>query len=270
MNRMRLMIIGILCAGAAAAGIFFAVNAGRRASPSAEFRPSKISAAAYKLETEGNLIAARDAYQQIIIEHAGDPGVLSWQKKVEDINLQLLFSPTITPGSVQYEIVSGDSLEKIARDHKTTVELIKRCNNMSSDNIFPGRKIKVWNAPFNILVDKSQNILMLKCDDDIIKTYTVATGKNNCTPIGTFRIIEKIVNPPWFKPGGKMIPHGDPENILGTRWMGLNKESYGIHGTMDPKSLGLQATAGCVRMRNAEVEELYSIVPVGTEVTIID
>jgi len=67
-----------------------------------------------------------------------------------------------------------------------------------------------------------------------------------------------------------MIPPGDPENILGTRWMGLDKESYGIHGTTDPKSLGLQATAGCVRMRNSEVEQLYSIVPVGTEVTIID
>jgi lipoprotein-anchoring transpeptidase ErfK/SrfK len=73
----------------------------------------------------------------------------------------------------------------------------------------------------------------------------------------------------WYKDGAA-VPPGSPENILGTRWMGLSKEGYGIHGTTEPGSLGKQATAGCVRMLNAEVEELYGILPEGTEVTIID
>jgi lipoprotein-anchoring transpeptidase ErfK/SrfK len=67
-----------------------------------------------------------------------------------------------------------------------------------------------------------------------------------------------------------MIPAGNPQNILGSRWLGLDKEGYGIHGTTEPQSLGKQATAGCVRMQNSEVEQLYSIVPKGTEVTIVD
>jgi lipoprotein-anchoring transpeptidase ErfK/SrfK len=108
-------------------------------------------------------------------------------------------------------------------------------------------------------------------DEEIVKTYTVATGANNLTPVGTFKIVEKIPNPPWFKSGAaKPIPPQDPENILGTRWLGLSVPSYGIHGTTDPKSLGKQVTQGCVRMANSDVEELYIIVPKGTEVTIVD
>ncbi|MBM3248214.1 MAG: L,D-transpeptidase, partial [Candidatus Omnitrophica bacterium] len=57
---------------------------------------------------------------------------------------------------------------------------------------------------------------------------------------------------------------------LGTRWMGFDIPEYGIHGTTEPESIGKQATKGCVRMINKDVEELYSILPVGTEVTIID
>jgi lipoprotein-anchoring transpeptidase ErfK/SrfK len=52
--------------------------------------------------------------------------------------------------------------------------------------------------------------------------------------------------------------------------MGFNLAGYGIHGTVEPQNLGKQVTQGCVRMSNPQVEELYAIVPQGTEVTIID
>ena len=119
-------------------------------------------------------------------------------------------------------------------------------------------------------MDKSQNILTLKCNDEIIKTYNVATGTNNSTPVGTFKIGNKLVNPVWYKEGA-VVPAGSPENILGTRWLGFDDlPSYGIHGTTEPQSIGKQSTAGCVRMINAEVEELYSLLPIGTEVTVVD
>jgi lipoprotein-anchoring transpeptidase ErfK/SrfK len=66
------------------------------------------------------------------------------------------------------------------------------------------------------------------------------------------------------------VPADSPKNILGSRWLGLSEKSYGIHGTTEPQSIGRQVTSGCVRMRNSDVEELYQIVPEGTEVVIID
>jgi len=76
-----------------------------------------------------------------------------------------LFSPVITPKSTAYQIKPGDTLAKIAKEFNTTVELIKKSNNLTEDKILPGKKIKVWTVPFTILVDKTQNVLFLKCDE---------------------------------------------------------------------------------------------------------
>ena len=242
----------------------FVSGSGRQAG-----QGSSQSAAARDREYQGDVAGARQEYQRLINDFPNSREVIVWQKKTQELNLKLLFSSVVTPESIEYEIKPGDSLDKIAKEHGTTVDLIKKSNNLASDNIFPGKKIRVWTAPFSIVVDKSQNTLLLKTGDTVFKAYTVATGLNNSTPVGTFKIIEKIPNPPWYKPGS-VIPAGSPANILGTRWLGLTKEGYGIHGTTDPKSLGNQVTAGCIRMANQDVEELYSIVPVGIEVTIVD
>jgi lipoprotein-anchoring transpeptidase ErfK/SrfK len=224
---------------------------------------------AKNLQAKGDLQGLKTVYLKLVNDFPNSEGVMNWQKNIDNINIRLLFSPVITPRSVLYEIKPGDTLTKIAREFKTTPELIKKSNNLIDDRINPGKKIKVWTAPFNILVDKSQNILILKTDEEIIKTYVVSTGKNNCSPVGTFKITSKLVNPTWFK-AGAVVPANSPDNILGTRWMGIDKPSYGIHGTTEPQSLGRQVTQGCVRMSNPEVEELYTIVPIGTEVVIVD
>jgi lipoprotein-anchoring transpeptidase ErfK/SrfK len=220
-------------------------------------------------EAKGNLLEAKVTYQRLINEFPNSSEIMNWQKRVEDINIKLLFSPTIVSKSTLYTIKPGDTLVKIAQGFKTTPDLIIKSNNLSDTKIFPGRKIKVWTAPFSILVDKSQNTLILKSDEEIIKTYIVSTGKNNSTPTGNFKITSKLINPTWFK-AGAVVPAGSPENILGSRWLGLDIAGYGIHGTTDPQSLGKQVTQGCVRLSNPDVEELYIIVPIGTEVVIVD
>jgi len=226
-------------------------------------------AQAKESESKGDFLEESLAYQKLVNHFVSSPDMAKWQKKLEDLNIKLLFSPVVTPQSELYEIKPGDTLAKIAKQFNTTVELISKSNNLSSDRIIPGRKIKIWKAPFTIFVDKSQNILLLKTGEEVFKTYTVSTGKDNCTPVGTFKIVNKLPNPTWFKSGAVVSP-GSPDNVLGTRWMGFDLSGYGIHGTTEPQNLGKQVTEGCVRMSNAEVEELYTIVPVGTEVTVVD
>jgi LysM repeat protein len=220
-------------------------------------------------EAKGNLLDAKNAYQILVAEFPNSSEIVKWQRKLEDINIKLLFSPSVTDKTILYDIRPGDTLTKIANEFKTTVDLIKKSNNLLNDNIVPGRKIKVWTVPFSILIDKSQNVLILKADEEVIKTYVVSTGTNNSTPTGNFKIVNKLTNPTWFK-AGAVVSSGSPDNILGSRWLGFDLPGYGIHGTTEPQSLGKQVTQGCVRMFNADVEELYTIVPVGTEVTIVD
>ncbi len=268
-RRLVLGIIIILIAAVISVALIKKINCPCQIKTGRFTSASSLSTKAVAFLNKGNLFAAKSMYQQMINDFPNSRQVINWQKKVEEINIRLLFSPVLTPKSVLYEIKPGDTLAKIAREFKTTPDLIKKSNRLSDDKIAPGRKIKVWAAPFSIVVDKSQNTLILKTDEEVIKTYVVSTGKNNSTPVGTFKIVNKLANPTWFKTGA-VIPSGSSENILGSRWLGFDLAGYGIHGTTEPQNLGKQVTQGCVRMANSDVEELYTLIPVGTEVTIVD
>ena len=172
--------------------------------------------------------------------------------------------------SVAHEIKAGDTLTRISRKYHVTADLIRRINPIEGDKLMLGSKLKIPTVKLSVVVDKSQNSLILKGDEEVFKTYVVSTGANNSTPVGVFKITNKLINPTWYKSDGKVIPYGDPANLLGTRWMGLTKKGYGIHGTLELEKLGQQITDGCVRMKNEEAEELYGLLTPGTEVTIVD
>lgn len=180
-----------------------------------------------------------------------------------------MLEPAPDAHSVIYEVKPGDNLTVIAKKNRVTAEMIQRVNHLSGDRIRPGKKLKIPAYKFSAVVDKSLNTLVLKGDEEILKTYVVATGKGNSTPAGVFKITDKLVNPAWYKVGA-VVPNNSPANELGSRWMGISAKSYGIHGTIHPETLGGQVTAGCVRMSNEDVEELYSYLIPGAEVTIVD
>lgn len=103
----------------------------------------------------------------------------------------------------------------------------------------------------------------------ILKTYRVAVGApRSPSPAGKFRVVTRVVNPTWYPPG-KVVPPG-PGNPLGPRWIGLDRKGYGIHGTNSPNSIGGAKSRGCIRMRNADVVELFEWVKLGDAVELYD
>lgn len=220
-------------------------------------------------EKREDLVNARDAYQLILTKYQNVDNILEAQEELGRLNVKILFSPIITDKDVLYKVEPGDTLLKIARRFGTTVDLIKSSNSLESDIIQIRSKLKVSTVRYRISIDKSRNILTVFSDDTIIKTYLVSTGKNNSTPVGSFKIVNRLKDPVWYKQGA-IVPAESPDNILGSRWLGFSEKGYGIHGTTDPKSVGSQATQGCIRMFNSDVEELYIIIPIGTKVTIVD
>ena len=221
------------------------------------------------LESDGKKMEAKTAYQKLMSEHPDSDQIESIQKHLGELNLGIITSKIETPDTIMHDVQPGDSLGKLAKQYGTTVDLIKKSNNLKSDVIRAGQSLRIWKGQFSIFVDKSQNILILKSGDEVVKVYNVSTGENNSSPVGTFKIVSKLVDPVWFK-SGAVVPPQSPDNVLGTRWMGFDIAGFGIHGTTEPDKIGQQVTAGCVRMRNAEVEELYTLIPMGTSVQIVD
>ncbi len=229
----------------------------------------ELYAQASLLRQNGEMLEAKKVYQEILAEYASFEKIEEVNNTLSDMNMKIIFSNTPVPQAVVHEVGSGDTLGKLAKKYNTTVDLIRRSNNLKGDTIHVGQKLRVWQGNFNVFVDKSQNVLMLKDGDEVLKVYKVSTGENNSTPVGKFKITSKLVDPVWFN-RGVVVPPDSPQNVLGSRWLGFDMPGYGIHGTIEPETIGQQVTAGCVRMNNRDVEELYSLLPLGTEVVIVD
>jgi L,D-transpeptidase ErfK/SrfK len=120
-------------------------------------------------------------------------------------------------------------------------------------------------AARRIVISFPDRKLALLEGERLLKIYDVAVGKPSTpSPAGEFQIINHVANPTWYGPERAVGP--GPNNPVGTRWMGLSKIGYGIHGTNVPGSIGKAASHGCIRMRNRDVEELFDLVGVGVTV----
>jgi len=116
-----------------------------------------------------------------------------------------------------------------------------------------------------IVVSIPDRKLALLDSGKVVKIYQTAVGApKSPSPTGSFKIIRRVVDPTWSS-NGKVAGPGK-SNPVGTRWIGLSIKGYGIHGTNAPSSIGRNASHGCVRMRNRDVEELYTMVSVGDSV----
>jgi lipoprotein-anchoring transpeptidase ErfK/SrfK len=102
-------------------------------------------------------------------------------------------------------------------------------------------------------------------DDRVIRTFEIAVGApHSPSPTGVFTVVNHIEIPTWYYKG-KVVGPGT-NNPVGTRWIGLSAPGYGLHGTNVPSSIGKNASHGCIRLRNADVEQLFKLVAVGDQV----
>lgn len=190
-----------------------------------------------------------------------------------DLSDKVHFGATPSSGMTTYTIARGDVLSRVADAHRTEYRFIQRLNKLQNDRVRIGQRLKVPQAPVTVIVFKKDFELTILFNGCALRVYDVATGKNDKTPESTFTIGTKMVNPDWYSPDGKVYKYGSEENILGTRWLAFENtdehQGFGIHGTKFPESIGTEASMGCIRMRNQEVEELYDLVPRGSQVHIV-
>jgi lipoprotein-anchoring transpeptidase ErfK/SrfK len=119
-----------------------------------------------------------------------------------------------------------------------------------------------------IVVSIPHRKLALVEGGQVAKVYPIAVGApGSPSPAGEFKVVTRITDPTYYSPG-VVIPAG-AGNPLGPRWIGLSKKSFGIHGTNEPRSIGRRASHGCIRMRNADVTELFELVQPGDTVELI-
>lgn len=210
------------------------------------------------------------------------------------INETLVFSPTVVEGdplAEAYVIRSGDSLSKIAATANLGVDwrFLQRVNRISDPRrIREGQTIKLVRGPFHAEISKSEFRLDLYADMPTsagggrvyIASYPVGLGEYSSTPVGAWvvRKDSRLINPPWTNPRtGEYFSADNPENPIGERWVGLEGvdattsqiSGIGIHGTIEPQSIGTDASMGCVRMLTGDVDVVYELLTEGGSTVVI-
>ncbi len=166
-----------------------------------------------------------------------------------------------------YVVKSNDQFAVFARRYNVPWEYLAKLNHVDPKKIQPGQQLKVIKGPFSAIVELNGFLLTLHAYGYYVRSYPIGIGKDGATPLGKFTVLKKVKNPQYTDPQGNVIDGGDPNNPLGVRWLDLGN-SYGIHGTIAPNSIGKAESRGCLRLRNEDVEEVYDMLAVGSEVTI--
>jgi lipoprotein-anchoring transpeptidase ErfK/SrfK len=231
--------------------------------------------------TAGDLLGARTQLNTALLSGSLDAAdTTAVKKQMAEINQTLVFSPKQFPkdplGGI-YTVKSGDRMAAIGVSHNIPYELLLPLNRMTdARKLRYGQALKVINGPFHAVITKSKFTLDVYLgspagpDSTYITTFNVGLGTDNSTPTGTWKIKDKVTHPAYFPPaehpGPTLLPD-DPKNPLGPYWMGLEgtdglavgQRSYGIHGTIDPTSIGKQSSMGCIRLKNEDVEIVYKL-----------
>ena len=152
--------------------------------------------------------------------------------------------------------------------------IVRPARKIVKPRVTPSRLPSVYRTV--VTIDRAHFKLRLFKRLKFFKSYGVAVGQPAYpTPTGRFSITNKQVNPAWTAPNspwagelaGTTTPGGSAANPLRARWMGITN-GVGIHGTSQEWSIGSRASHGCIRMRVADVIDLYRRVPVGAPVLI--
>jgi lipoprotein-anchoring transpeptidase ErfK/SrfK len=260
------------------------------AAPAGTLTPTASTSAVQSLVSEGDrlvasgkLVEARAVYSRALLHpEAASADKAALRTKLTTINDDLVFSTKVTPGDPlveSYKVVSGDSLVRIRRNQELAVDwrFIQRVNRMANPNALKvGQTLKLVRGPFHAVVNKSEyrmDVFTGAPDEPdrwiYIRSYRVGLGEGNSTPVGTYTVKRnsKLVNPHWVNPRtGEKFDANDPKNPIGEYWIGWQgvgasavNTGYGIHGTIEPDSIGQQRSMGCVRLGSEDVAQVYEM-----------
>src|SRR5687767_9554184 len=183
--------------------------------------------------------------------------------------------------------------EKLAERFHTTEELLKKLNDgVDLNTVQAGQNLNVpvveRNAPATggevarvVVSDGGGYVQALDASGRVLYHFPATLGSDySPSPTGDYRITKIARNPSWhYQPAllenvpddepDAVLPAG-PNNAVGTVWMQLSKEHFGIHGTSAPESIGYTTSNGCVRLTNWDAEFLSQRLKPNTPVTFRD
>ncbi|MEZ6127792.1 MAG: L,D-transpeptidase family protein [Planctomycetaceae bacterium] len=218
------------------------------------------------LKTTGETLQAHAILSRLYWKH---PELRTFMaERMEETSAEIYASPNIHFAD-PYVVEFGETLDGIALKFDVPWQYLGRLNSVTPETLQAGQQLKVLKGPFGAVIDLKRFEMTLHAHGWFVRRYTIGIGKDNGTPTGTFTVQNKLENPTWYDPNGGQVAGDDPTNPLGDYWLGLG-DHIGIHGTIDPDSIGKAVSRGCIHLSDDDITEVFQLLGVGSEVRIRD
>lgn len=230
-------------------------------------------------EAEDDLVGARQLYRRLLILKDAEEIRPFVERKIGEVNITLLFSNRPAPEKAQHRIASGDLVSKLAKRYGCTQDYLLKANGIDKPELLRiGREIWVLAKPvFELTVFKKGGTAVLTLNGQFFKRYPIGVGKSGESPNGVYAVQSRVRKPVYRSREHGEVPFGNPRNILGSAWIGLaatgetpDAVGFGLHGTWNESSLGRPSDEGRIRFRNADIEELATLLPGGSVVNVTE
>ncbi len=188
------------------------------------------------------------------------------RERIEKTAAEIYANPTThfaEPRMVEF----GETLDTIAQEYKVPWQYLARLNRTTPETLQAGQKLKVLTGPFGAVIDLEKFEMTVHAHGWFVRRYTIGIGADGGTPIGKFTVQNKLENPVWYNPDGGVVSADDPNNPLGEYWLGLGNH-IGIHGTIDPDSIGSATSSGCIHLADGDIAEIFQLLGPGSPVDI--
>ncbi len=244
-------------------------------------------AISYLEENPAKIIETRDRLSETLLLPMSEQQRALVKGKLSELADTWLFSRRIFPQDnlcSPYKVEPGDLLSTIGKNCKVPYEIIMEINNIRRpETLRAGETIKVINGPFHVRVHRSTFTMDLYLQNTFVRSFTVGLGKPGMeTPTGLWIVKTggKMISPTWTNPvSGKTYDPIDPDYPLGSRWIGLEglkgdavgRTGFAIHGTKDPKGVGIAGSQGCIRLQDENAILVYNLlVPEFSQVEVVE
>ena len=261
------------------------------ARPTAKDNPQAAAviaeAMSYVEAKPARIIEARDKLNEALPQPMSEQQRAFVKKQLSELADRWLFSRTIFPEDKlcgSYKVKPGDVLAGIGKQFKVPYEILMEINKMSRpEALQAGDTLKVINGPFHVRVYRSTFMMDLYLQNTFVRSFPVGLGKPGMeTPTGVWVVKGggKMIAPRWTDPiSGKTYESEAPDYPLGSRWIGLEglkgdavgRAGFAIHGTKDPKGVGIASSQGCIRLRDGDAIFVYNLlVPGDSQVEVVE
>jgi lipoprotein-anchoring transpeptidase ErfK/SrfK len=168
----------------------------------------------------------------------------------------------------------GESLQDVAREYQVSWQYLARINGVDPRSVPEGTALKVIQGPFHAKAELGRFQLTVHSFGYVVATFPIGVGREHGLGSGKFLVTEKL-NDPTYYGVNELIEHDDPRNPLGEFWLELNNEAgslqgLGIHGSIDPESIGREVAQGSIRLRESDAAQVFDLLTVGSEVEIVE